>query len=141
MWDDDTAEPADSTTTSLTTTTADLTTASSSTTAPGSDTTGDTTGDTADGDGCWVHLFEDDDFQEDDDHFRLAEPGRYSDLGNLPGATDDWTDEAESIRVGPDATVTIWSDTDFEGEWIELGPGSEQADLDDEPESLELLCD
>ncbi len=87
-----------------------------------------------------MHLFEDEGFDESDEHHRLSEPGRYADLETLPGAPDDWTDEAESIRVGPDATVTIWPDGDFEGQPRELAPGSEHPDLDDEAESLELTC-
>ena len=130
-----TSAPPEATTTSspeATTTEPTETTIAPSPTTPGTDAGG--------GDGCWVHLFEEDDFDETEDNFRLSQPGRYGDLDDLPGATDDWDDEAESIRVGPDATVTIWPDTNFEGTPIELGPGSEQADLDEEPESLELTC-
>ncbi|MFA5565552.1 MAG: hypothetical protein WC184_07275 [Acidimicrobiia bacterium] len=98
-------------------------------------------GDSSNGDGCWVHLYDDDNFKETDDNFRLTEPGRYSDLSNLPGADKDWDDEADSIRVGDSATVTLWSKRDFQGNKLELGSGDEVADLDDEPESLELVCD
>lgn len=144
---DDTAEPDTNVDLSTTSSAPDVTTTSApeattteptpTTAAPSPTTTG---ADASGTDGCWVHLFEEEDFDETDANFRLTEPGRFSDLENLPGATDDWDDEAESIRVGPDATVGIWPDTNFEGTPIELGPGSERADLDEEPESLELTC-
>lgn len=147
---DDTAEPltdTDATTTSPSSTTSS-TTSTVVSTAPSTDASTTDTGlptsssvaGTNGGDGCWVHLFEEDDFDETDDNYRLTEPGRYADLNNLAGAADDWTDEAESIRVGPEATVTFWSETEFRGQPTELGPGSERADLDEEPESLELTC-
>lgn len=91
-------------------------------------------------DGCSVHLFDDDNFDESDDHFVLRETGRYETLANLPGAARDWTDEADSIRLGADATVTIWADTDFHGQSVTLEPGSEHPDLDSEPSSLEMTC-
>lgn len=105
-------------------------TSPSSPSAPGGD---------AAGDGCWVHLYDSDDFKEDDDNFRLTEPGKYADLAHLPGANADWTDEADSIRVGPQATVTVWSETDFAGTAQTLEPGSEHPNLD-EASSLEMTC-
>lgn len=116
-----------------------------STTSPGGDSTtsGDSTrsttpsvGDT----GCWVHLYDEDRFDERDPHFQLSEPGRYPDMAALPGATQDWTDQADSIRVGPDATVTIWPQTDFGGRSQVLEPGSEHPDVAEEPMSIELRC-
>ena len=91
-------------------------------------------------DGCFVHLFEDEDFDESDDHFILTEPGEYPSIENLPGAPAGWDDEAESIKVGPGATVTIYEDEDFRGRSMELQPGTEIADLEDEAESLKMTC-
>lgn len=120
-------------------TTTSVTGADASTTTDSDTTGGAATGDTAD-DGCYVHLFDEDHFDERDRNFRLTQPGKYADLRNLPGADHDWTDEADSIRVGPTATVTIWPRTNFEGQAQTLEPGSEHADLHDEPQSLELAC-
>lgn len=89
---------------------------------------------------CFVHLFDDEDFDEDDDHFRLTKPGRYGNLSQLPGADKDWHDEADSIRVGPGATVIIWDKPQFQGKKTQLAAGTEIADLEEEPESLELRC-
>lgn len=95
---------------------------------------------TSSGEECSVHLFDGDNFDESDDNFVLSAAGKYANLSNLPGATKDWTDEADSIRVGAEATVTIWPDTDFQGQSIRLEPGSEHPDLDSEPSSLEMTC-
>lgn len=102
--------------------------------------TGSTIAPSGDASECWVHLYDGDRFDEREPNFRLTEPGRFANLRELPGATQDWTDEADSIRVGPKATVTIWSQTDFQGPSQVLQPGSEHPDLDDEPYSLELAC-
>ncbi|MPV48821.1 MULTISPECIES: hypothetical protein [unclassified Pseudactinotalea] len=91
-------------------------------------------------DECYVHLFDANDFDETDDNFKLTEPGRYKDLADLPGADQDWTDEADSAKVGTSATVTIWSEPNFEGKESTLDPSSEHAALDPEPSSLELTC-
>lgn len=92
-------------------------------------------------DGCYVHLFDGDDFDALDDDYVLTEPGRYADLNDLPGTRKDWTGEADSLRVGSAATVTGWSRTNFAGNSTVYAAGSEHPDVDDEPESLELTCD
>lgn len=101
----------------------------------------DTDDQAASDDECYIHLFDGDDFDEDDDNFRLTEPGTYANLDDLPGADQDWTDEADSARVGESATVTIYSEIDFGGESTTLDPGSEHPDLDPEPSSLEMTCE
>lgn len=104
---------------------------------------GDSAGDGDSGakDGCYVHLYDGDDFDERDDNFRLEEPGRYSDLRSLPGSSRNWDDEADSLKVGPKASVTVWSERDFKGNKQEFKAGDEEPDLDDEPRSLELRCE
>lgn len=90
---------------------------------------------------CYVHLFDEDDFDESDDHFRLVEPGRYGDMSDLPGATQDWGGEADSLKVGPGATVTIWSEEDFQGDSRTYEAGEQDGDLPIEARSIELSCD
>lgn len=86
-----------------------------------------------------MDLYEGDRFT--DEHLRLSVPGRYVDLKRLPGSDNkDWTDEADSIRVGPSAAVTIWRETQFRGASQALAPGSEHPDLVLEPSSLALDC-
>lgn len=139
---DDDEQPVSSTTSSTTSSTSEA--ADPAPGAPGTpdDTSESTSTTTASGAAtdCWVHLYDGDRFDEREPNFRLTEPGRFANLRELPGATQDWTDEADSIRVGPKATVTIWSQTDFQGPSQVLQPGSEHPDLDDEPYSLELAC-
>lgn len=105
----------------------------------GAASTGDSTDTAANGSACSVHLFDSDDFDESDTNFLLTEPGKYETLKDLPGATQDWTDEADSIKVGSAAHVTIWSEPDFGGTSQQLEPGSEHSDID-EPSSLQLSC-
>jgi hypothetical protein len=89
---------------------------------------------------CYLHLFDADRFSKDDGDFKLTKPGRYASLEHLPGAEQDWTDQADSLRVGSGATVTIWPETKFRGRPLKLKPGSQQPDLDKEPASLKMSC-
>lgn len=104
----------------------------------GDDESGDD--ESGDDDECYFELFDADDLDDSDDTFKLTDPGEYENLEDLPGADDDWTDEADSARVGESATVEVWSETDFEGDSSTLDPGSEHPDLDPEPSSLKMTC-
>lgn len=128
--------------TGCTSPTTDTTAEGSDATQPASSPPSSTPSETssAEADSCFLELFDGDDFDETDDHFVLTEPGRYEDLSSLPGAEQDWTDEADSLWVGPAAIVTIWADTGFGGESQVLDPGSELPDADG-PSSLELACE
>lgn len=95
----------------------------------------------ASADDCFIHFFDGEDFDETDDNFKLTEPGEYENLGDLPGADKDWTDEADSFKIGDSASVTIFTEENFEGESQDLDPGTEVADADDEPVSLKMTCD
>src|SRR5699024_9327021 len=116
-----------------------------------SDPTGDTdsagddsepSDDSASADGeCFIHFFDGEDFDETDDNFKLTEPGKYENLADLPGADRDWTDEADSLRTGNGATVTIYTEENFKGTAKDLDPGTELTDIDDEPKSLEMSCE
>lgn len=99
-----------------------------------------TEGSSDSGDGCWVHLFDGDNFDESDDNLKLTEAGEYENLENLPGADKDWTDEADSIKVGSSAKVEIFDQRDFKGKSQTLEAGSEHPDVDDEPYSLKMTC-
>lgn len=88
---------------------------------------------------CYVHLFDGDNFKDENDI--ISGPGRWGNLRNLPGASKTiWGDEADSLKVGPAATLKVWDDTDFKGKTNTFGPGTEKADLDEEPESMEITC-
>lgn len=113
-------------------------TASLAVPAPGDSAPSDA--ETSSAEGCYVELFDGDDLSTTDDHFRLTEPGEYTDLAALPGASQDWTDEADSLRVGPDATVTVWEKTGFAGISKTFEAGSEHPDLTVDVSSLTLDC-
>lgn len=87
--------------------------------------------------GCSVRLFDGDHFS--DDSIEITKPGRYANLKKLPGAKQDWTDEADSLKVGAGATVTIWEHEGFKGASKTYQPGSEVPSVD-EASSLELRC-
>lgn len=93
------------------------------------------------GDECYIHFFDGDNFAESDDNFKLTEAGDYENLSNLPGADKDWTGEADSFRVGDSAHVVIFTEEGFGGESQDLTPGSEVADADEEPASLQMTCE
>lgn len=93
------------------------------------------------GDGCFIHFFDGDDFDENDDNFKLTEPGEYESLKDLPGADQDWSDEADSLKVGESASVTVYSEENFEGDSQDLDPGTEQPDADLAPQSLKMTCE
>jgi hypothetical protein len=90
--------------------------------------------------GCFVHLYDDDNFSTADDNFVLTQPGSYTNLDNLPGANQSWTDEADSFKVGSAATVTVYDEENFEGNSKTYQPGSEEPSADIEPSSLKMSC-
>lgn len=89
-------------------------------------------------DSCYVQLYDGDNFT--DDTFKLKGPGKFKSLKNLPGADKDWDDEADALKVGSSATVTIYSEENFEGESKELKGGAEEPDLAFEPRSIKISC-
>lgn len=90
---------------------------------------------------CFIHFFDGEDFDETDDNFKLTEPGKYENLADLPGAGRDWTDEADSLRTGSGARVTIYTEENFKGTAKVLDPSTKLNDIDDEPKSLEMSCE
>ncbi len=92
--------------------------------------------------GCYVMLFDGDDFDESDSRYLINEPGRYASLAGLPGTARDWTGQADGLKVGDTATVTIWPEVNFGGTPETLARGTEIPDMEmsEEPASLELTC-
>lgn len=95
--------------------------------------------------GCWVQIWEDENFQDDNDIIRG--PGRWNNMRNLPGANKtDWGDEIDSLKVGPRATVRVWEDENFGDNSATYGPGTEKTnlrgdpDLGDNIDSMEITC-
>lgn len=87
--------------------------------------------------GCFIELFDGDNFK--DDSIKVNGPAEYSDLSDLPDANGmDWTDEADSFKVSKDATVTVWTETNFEGDSTVYDAGNYPSE--DEPYSLKIDC-
>src|SRR5690349_14461802 len=63
--------------------------------------------------GCWVQIWEDENFQDDNDV--IVGPGKWNNMRNLPGANKtDWGDEIDSLKTGPDVQkLTVWEDEDY----------------------------
>lgn len=88
--------------------------------------------------GCYIELFDGDNFK--DDHIKIEGAGEYPDLSDLPGSDGrDWTDEADSFKVGSEASVTVWGHTNFEGDSTVYTSGDYPSV--DEPHSLKISCD
>jgi hypothetical protein len=92
---------------------------------------------------CWVEIFEDNDFDPDDPHVKLTGPSQYATLSNLGGR--DWSDDIESLIVGPSATVKAYKDKDFKGTEIAFTPNQRVPDLakvkmGNEIDSMTVTC-
>lgn len=88
---------------------------------------------------CSVHLWDGKNYTDSD--IVVGGPGRFANLKDLPGANGkDWSDEADSLKVGARATVKAWKHKDFKGAARTYAAGSEHPRLDDEPESLQISC-
>jgi hypothetical protein len=92
---------------------------------------------------CWVELYEDSDFDVDDSYVRIKGPFEAGSLEALAG--QDWSDEIQSIMVGPSATVFAYEDPGFSGTEVVFVADQkvgELADLNmsDDIESLKVQC-
>jgi hypothetical protein len=52
---------------------------------------------------CWVEIFDDDEFDEDDAHVKIQGPAEYATLKDVYGR--NWSDDIESVIVGSNATM------------------------------------
>ena len=97
---------------------------------------------------CWVHVFDDKNFDVTDDNHMICGPGKWASLRNLTGAVKlMWGDEIESLKVGPKATVVVWADENYAGVTQTYGPGSAVPSLkaatpglSDNISSIEIRC-
>ncbi len=75
---------------------------------------------------CWAHVYDDKNYKETDDHLILCGPGKWSNMRGLPGTIKpEWADEIESIKVGPAATVQVWTGENQTGTTHTFNPGQE----------------
>lgn len=92
---------------------------------------------------CWTVIYEDTDFDVNDPHVKIQGPTQIATLKDYSGR--NWNNEIESIVVGPNAHVKVYSDKDFKGTELELMPNKQVNDLSklnmgDEIESLQVTC-
>lgn len=92
---------------------------------------------------CYAEIFEDSDFDKDDPHVLIQGPSQIANLKEYNGR--NWNNEIESIIVGPNATMKVYSEKDFKG--IELilpankrVPELSVVNMSDEIESIKLTC-
>ena len=90
---------------------------------------------------CFVILYDGDNFDEDDDVIRIDGPGEFANLDSLDNADDkNWTNEADSLKVGNKAALRTRTDANFEDQEHSYKPGEEITDLDHDVYSLKIEC-
>ncbi len=92
---------------------------------------------------CFIEIFEDDDYDQDDPHVVLQGPKEYATLKNLAGK--DWSNDIESVIVGSNATVRAYEDKDFKGTEVAFAPGQRvpnlgKLDMANDIESMKISC-
>ncbi|WP_420473727.1 hypothetical protein [Noviherbaspirillum sp. ST9] len=93
--------------------------------------------------GCWVRLFPSTGYKGADD-LMIAGPIAISSLHAPTGGASGvyWKSKAESIIVGPRATVTVHENQDFRGPKATLRPGEREPELRNKlkmPQSIDSL--
>ncbi len=92
---------------------------------------------------CWIEIFDDDEFDEDDPHVKIQGPAEYATLKDVYGR--NWSNDIESVIVGSNATVKAWMDKDFKGPEITLSPGQRvpklsKLKMSNTIESMKITC-
>lgn len=96
--------------------------------------------------GCWVQIWEDENFQDDNDI--LVGPLERNNMRDLPGANKtDWGDEIDSLKTGPNVeTLTVWEDEGYADNSRTFGPNESvnnlrgSPDMGDTVDSIKLTC-
>lgn len=96
------------------------------------------------GHGCWVWIWWGNEFEGKNDV--LCGPFKRTNMIKLPNANHlDWSEEINSMKMGPNATLRVWEDEAFEGysRFYEAGTVKEKFNEWDDVEqvnSMELIC-
>ena len=93
---------------------------------------------------CWIEIFDDTKYDENNPHLLLQGPKDYATLKGLQGK--DWNDDIESIIVGPGATIRAYKERDFKGPEIVFASGQRipklsKLDMSNEIESMKIACE
>ena len=94
--------------------------------------------------GCYVVLFERPDFKGLND--LLNGPRKWRSLDIIPEANHSrWTNRLRSLRLGPTAVVTVFTQPDFRGQGREYRAGTDHVSLPPEVsakiQSLTIACE
>lgn len=92
---------------------------------------------------CWIEIFDDDEYDEDDPHVKIQGPAEYASLKDVYGR--NWSKDIESVIVGTNATVRAWQNKDFTGPEITFAPGQRVPKLSklkmaNNIESMKITC-
>jgi len=92
---------------------------------------------------CYIEVFDDDDFDMDDVHYKIQGPKEFASLKDLGGK--NWNNDIESVIVGTNARVKAYSDKDFKGTELAFAPGQRvpnlgKLDMKDDIESMKISC-
>jgi hypothetical protein len=93
--------------------------------------------------GCWVEIYEDDNYDKDDPHLQIQGPAEFASLKDLKGR--NWNNDIESVIVGPNTTVKAYKDKDFKGTEIAFTsnqrvPNLGKLDMSNDIESMKVSC-
>ena len=92
---------------------------------------------------CYVEVFDDDDFDMKDDHYKIQGPKEFASLKDVGGK--NWNNDIESVIVGTNARVRAYSEKDFKGTELAFAPGQRvpnlgKLDMKDDIESMKISC-
>lgn len=92
---------------------------------------------------CYVEVFDDDDFDMDDAHYKIQGPKEFASLKDVGGK--NWNNDIESVIVGSNARVKAYSEKDFKGTELAFAPGQRvpnlgKLDMKDDIESMKISC-
>lgn len=92
---------------------------------------------------CWIEIFDDDEYDEDDPHVKIQGPAEYATLKDVYGR--NWSKDIESVIVGTNATVHAWMNKDFTGPELTFTPGQRvpklsKLKMSNSIESMKIIC-
>jgi hypothetical protein len=93
--------------------------------------------------GCWVEIYEDDNYDQDDPHVVIEGPAKFATMKNVGGK--DWSNDIESLIVGPNATVKAYKERDFSGTEVSFTSNQRvsklsKLDMGNDIESMIISC-
>ncbi len=92
---------------------------------------------------CYIEVFDDDNFDMDDAHYKIQGPKEFASLKDVNGK--NWNNDIESVIVGSNARVKAYSEKDFKGTELAFAPGQRvpklgKLDMSNDIESMKISC-